>query len=130
MIQIDAAQVTPETLLDEVSRLKARGWRLITLTCVDIDEAAVEILYHFDKDLAVTHLRMLHPKTDKAPSISGIYSMAFLVENEIQDLFGICFEGLVLDYERTLYLDEEVRATPFCKYTVKERVGGDESTGK
>jgi hypothetical protein len=36
----------------------------------------------------------------------------------MQDLFEIRFTGLVLDYERTLYLEEEVRSTPFCKYSI------------
>ncbi len=121
MIQIDATPVTPESLLDEVTRLKAQGHRMVTMTCVDIDEATVEILYHFDRELEVTHLRMVHLKQDKAPSISGIIYMAFLVENEIQDQFGVCFSDLVLDYDRTLYLDEEVRSTPFCKYTVTKK---------
>lgn len=125
MIQLEATTVTPTNLLDTVARFKAEGHRMITMTCVDIDEASVEILYHFDRELEVTHLRMVHQKQDEAPSISGIYFMAFLVENEIQDQFGVCFSDLVLDYDRTLYLDEEVRSTPFCKYTVKEKGDGD-----
>jgi ech hydrogenase subunit D len=55
-----------------------------------------------------------------------VYFAAFLVENEIQDLFGIHFKGLVLDYERTLYLDQEEKVTPFCKYSV-ERSDKEES---
>jgi NADH:ubiquinone oxidoreductase subunit C len=59
-------------------------------------------------------------KDTAVSSISGVYLAAFLVENEIQDLFGIHFEGLVIDYDRTLYLDEEVTVIPFCKYTLTE----------
>jgi len=33
-------------------------------------------------------------------------------------LFGIRFQGLAIDYDRTLYLDEDVKQTPFCKYVV------------
>jgi Ni,Fe-hydrogenase III component G len=34
------------------------------------------------------------PKDTLVPSISPVYFAAFLVENEIQDLFGIRFQGL------------------------------------
>jgi ech hydrogenase subunit D len=64
------------------------------------------------------HFKLSIAKGVPVPSITPVYYAAFLVENEIQDLFGIAFEGLALDYERTLYLDEEVRATPFCRFTV------------
>lgn len=117
---LEAKTVTPDTVVDEVTLLKGQGYRMITMTCVDIDESTVELLYHFDKDLDVKHLRMFQPKTEKAPSVSSVYFMAFLVENEIQDQFGVCFDGLVLDFEMTLYMDEEVRTTPFCKYTVTD----------
>ncbi len=50
------------------------------------------------------------------PSISPVYFAAFLIENEIEDQFGIKFDGLVLDFGGTLYLEEEVMRTPFCKY--------------
>jgi hypothetical protein len=36
-----------------------------------------------------------------------------LVENEIQDQFGLTFDGLVLDYHRTLLLDGDVTEVPF-----------------
>jgi ech hydrogenase subunit D len=56
------------------------------------------------------------------PSISPAFFAAFLVENEILDQFGTIFEDLVLDFGGTLYLDEDddITATPFCKYGVKK----------
>jgi ABC-type glycerol-3-phosphate transport system substrate-binding protein len=43
------------------------------------------------------------------------------VENEIIDQFGVTFENLVLDFGGSLYLDDndDITATPFCKYGVK-----------
>lgn len=110
--------VTLETVVAEVTKFKAEGHRLITMTCVDIDEEHVELLYHFDKDLKDTHLRMTVAKKAPVPSISPVYFAAFLIENEIEDHFGIKFDGLVLDFGGTLYLEEEVMRTPFCKYGV------------
>ena len=57
------------------------------------------------------------PKGTVIPSISGIYFAALLVENENRDLFGLEYEGLVLDFNRTLYLEEagDPIVAPFCK---------------
>lgn len=115
--------VTLETVVAEVTKIKAEGSRLITMTCVDIDEANMELLYHFDKDLKDHHLRMKIAKGKPVPSISPVYFAAFLIENEIEDQFGVKFDGLVLDFGGTLYLEEEVMRTPFCKYGVTRTDG-------
>jgi ech hydrogenase subunit D len=119
----DVIAVSLDAIFGEAARMKSLGYRLVTLTCVDIDENHFEILYHFDKNLKMRHYRVQAPKGRVVPSISSTYFSAFLVENEIQDHFGIRFEGLVLDYNGTLYLDDEVRTTPFCKYTVSAAPG-------
>lgn len=121
---IDAIEVTAAGLKKEIADLKVRGYRLVTMTCVDLDENSVDLIYHLDKDLKMVNLRLTQAKDTPALSISDIYFAAFLVENEIQDQFGICFEGLVLNFDKTLYLDDEVRTTPFCKYGIKQ--GGGE----
>lgn len=113
--------VSPQTLRAEVEKFKGDGWRLVTMTCVELDAANVDILYHFDKDLRMEHLRMKHAKASPVPSISGTYFAALLSENEMQGHFGLCFEGLVVDYGQTLLLDGEARRTPFCKYDVTEK---------
>ncbi|MBC8178195.1 MAG: NADH-quinone oxidoreductase subunit C [Deltaproteobacteria bacterium] len=100
--------------------MKKKGYRLVTLSCVELDADTLDILYHFDKDLDLMHLRLTAPKNKAVPSISSVYFASFLVENEIQDQFGIRFEGLVLDYDRTLYLEEEVRDAPCCRIAVSE----------
>jgi ech hydrogenase subunit D len=115
--------VTLETVVAEVTKIKAEGSRLITMTCVDLDEANMELLYHFDKDLKDRHLRMKIAKGASVPSISPVYFAAFLIENEIEDQFGVKFDGLVLDFGGTLYLEEEVMRTPFCKYGVTRTDG-------
>lgn len=113
--------VTAPNLLGEVARLKIEGFRLVTLSGVNTGPDQVEILYHFDRDLALVHLRLKASQTVPVPSISPIYLAAFLAENEIQDLFHIRFHGLVIDYRRTLFLPREVDATPFCRYAPPEK---------
>jgi ech hydrogenase subunit D len=114
-------EVSTGTILGEAARAKAEGYRLVTLTCVELDATAVDLLYHFDRDFELKHLRLTVAKDFLVPSITPVYFAAFLVENEIQDLFGVRFQGLVIDYDRTLYLDEEVKvAPPFCRYVVND----------
>jgi ech hydrogenase subunit D len=120
----DITPVTPDMLVGEAAKRKVAGCRLVTLTCVEIDPDTVDILYHFDKDLALTHLRLTVAKTASVPSISAVYFAALLAENEIQDLFGLRFSGLVVDYQGTLYLEEEAVRTPYCRLSL--RSGGCE----
>lgn len=118
---LETTEVTQETLKAEIHRLLDAGYRLETMTCVDLDENTVDLLYHFQKDLQMIHLRMKQPKSENAPTISDVVFAAFLVENEIQDQFGLCFEGLVLNFSNFLYLEEEVATTPFCKYGITRK---------
>ena len=110
--------VSSKNLVGETAKIKAEGYRFVTLSCMASGEDEFEILYHFDKDLRLKHFRLNVSGGEPVPSISPVYFAAFLVENEIQDLFDIRFKGLAVDYERTLYLEEEINITPFCKYSV------------
>ncbi|MEZ4529315.1 MAG: NADH-quinone oxidoreductase subunit C, partial [Desulfobacterales bacterium] len=91
--------VTADRLVGETARIKVEGYRFVTMSCVETGENEIEILYHFDKDLKLIHFLLRVSKDTPVPSISPVWFSAFLVENEIQDLFGIRFAGLVLDYE-------------------------------
>ncbi|SMF14934.1 ech hydrogenase subunit D [Desulfovibrio gilichinskyi] len=110
-------EITMETIVGEVSKLKSDGQRLVTLSCTELDADNFDIIYTFDKELVLTHLRVTIPKGTNCPSISGVYFTALLVENEIQDQFGLLFDGLILDFGRTLYLDEEITIIPLCNNT-------------
>jgi len=132
-MSIEATVVTSGQLVAEVSRLKAEGWRLVTMSSVEIDATNMEILYHFDKDLKLTNLRLTVAKGGTVPSISGVLFTAFLVENEIRDQFAITFEGLVLDYQGKLYNETVQTSTtsPFCRMQVKnaDKPAGDKPAG-
>lgn len=107
--------VSVDTLVGEAAKKKVEGYRFLTMSCTELDDTTVDILYHFDKDLELTHLRLTVARDIPVPSLCPVYFAAFLVENEIQDLFGVRFKGLAIDYERTLFLDEEVEVPPFCR---------------
>jgi ech hydrogenase subunit D len=121
-MSIEATAITADKLVAEVTRLKNEGWRLVTFSSVEIDATNMEILYHFDKDLKLTNLRLSLPKGGTVPSISGVLFGAFLIENEIRDQFGVTFEGLVIDYQGRLL--NECNATssnsPFCRLLVNQ----------
>jgi ech hydrogenase subunit D len=114
--------ISPDQVVGACARMKAEGYRFVTMSCTALDQDAFDILYHFDKALQIVHLRLSISKDSPLPSISAVYFSAFLVENEIQDLFGLRFAGLALDYNRTLYLDPEITSAPFCKTVVKPQV--------
>lgn len=115
----DIMAVSAEALVGEVARLKVLGYRLVTLSCTELDATTVDVLYHFDRDLELKHLRLTAPKSTPVPSISPVYFAALLVENEIQDFFGLRFDGLLVDYRGTLYLEEEALQTPFCRFSLR-----------
>lgn len=113
--------IKPNYLLGTCAWMKAEGYRFVTMTCSSLGPDDLDVLYHFDRNFELSHLRVGIARDGQLPSISGVFRAAFLVENEIQDLFGVRFAGLALDYHQTLYLETEVVCAPFCQYTVKEK---------
>lgn len=118
-MQEEITPVGPDALVGEVAKLKVQGWRLVTLSCTEIDATSLDILYHFDKGLELRHLRLAAAKASSVPSISPVYFAALLVENEIQDHFGLAFDGLIVDYKGTLYMEEEALKTPYCRFSLR-----------
>ncbi|TIH17072.1 NADH-quinone oxidoreductase subunit C [Marinifilum sp. JC120] len=112
--QID---ITLESLVGEVSKMKSDGQRMVTFSCTNIGEGQADIIYHFDKNEVLTNLRLTVNMDKPVPSISGVYFAALLIENELQDQFDIKFDGLVLDFGRKLYLDDEITIVPMCNNT-------------
>jgi len=78
----------------------------------------------------MTHLRLTIDRKTLIPSITPVFLGAFLVENEIQDLYGLRVQGLPIDYHRTFYLDAEVREAPLCTYTVAQKKEADHPAGE
>jgi ech hydrogenase subunit D len=105
--------ITAERLIPETTRLKDEGYRLVTLTGDTLPEETFQIIYTFDRNYELVHLVLSIPAGQIVPSISPVYWAAFLVENELQDLFGLRFQGLALDYERTLFLEDPEQDPPF-----------------
>jgi ech hydrogenase subunit D len=94
--------------------LKRQGYRLVTLTCTDLGDAH-DVLYHFDKHYELQHLRVRVPRGESLPSITALFFAAVLVENEIQDLFGLPVTGRVLDFKGRFILSEGAPVAPLNK---------------
>ncbi|WP_456324189.1 NADH-quinone oxidoreductase subunit C [Desulfonauticus submarinus] len=124
MLDRDIKNLAQENLLEEVKNLKDQGYRLVTLSAVESDNH-LEIIYHFDKNFQTINFRILFPKEEPIQSISKIYFCAFLIENEIQDHFGVKFKDLVLSFEGHLYLDQKTNLrAPYCSMTIKQEDNG------
>lgn len=96
--------ITVDELRPEVQKLFDAKYRFLIITCIDLGDQ-FEFLYQFDMDLVETTLRLKVAKVnDKAtvPSISLICISALLIENEIQDLFGVVFADILIDYKNML----------------------------
>ncbi|WP_419785497.1 NADH-quinone oxidoreductase subunit C [Pseudodesulfovibrio sp.] len=106
--------VTLDTVVGEVMNMKNDGQRLVTFSTYNAGDGKIGILYHFDKALETTHLRLVADMDKPIPSVSGVYFSAMLVENEIRDQWDVVFDGLVLDFNRTLLLDPEVTRIPLA----------------
>ena len=114
------ASVTASQLAAEVKSLCDQGWRLVQIGVTSLGEL-YEVNYSFDRDMAFKNLRLHVPsKGARLPSVSGIYWCAFLYENEIHDLFGITFDGLVLDFKGGLYTT--AIPTPFAAQKISPGV--------
>ncbi len=101
-------------LLKSVETLKAEGYRLAAVTC-EHENDNFELTYHFDLEYVMKNLRINVTKEDDLMSISQIYPAAFLIENEFQDLYGLTFKNLTIDYKGHLYLADDAPVTPMLK---------------
>ena len=106
--------ITLDGLVPEIGAMKQAGYRFVTISSVAFEDGSTDILYHFEKDMELSHFRLNVPAQTTIPSISGVYFSAFLAENELKDLAGLEFDGLVVDYNRTLYLDPSVETIPLA----------------
>ncbi len=86
----------------EAEKLKGEGYRMVQISGTPY-EGSAELLYSFDKDLSMVNLRTSVPNGTHVGSITPSYWSAFIYENEIHDLFGVEFDGMVLDYKGNFF---------------------------
>jgi len=101
--------IAGEELLEEVSKRQARNLRLVQISCTKKDD--FEITYSFEDGKILENVRIHVKEGEEVESVSGIYSYAFLYENEMKDLFGVRFKNLSVDFGGNLYKTSII--TPF-----------------
>ena len=106
--------LTLENQLEKIGALLNHGYRFVTMTVVDKGEE-FDIFYHFDLEYELHTCKLELKKGVSLPSISKVCFAAVVVENEIQDLFGITVTDLVIDYEKHFILAPDAPAQPFCR---------------
>ncbi|MDR1088758.1 MAG: NADH-quinone oxidoreductase subunit C [Coriobacteriales bacterium] len=99
-------QVFRDIELDElegqIRSYRERGWRLANLCGSSVGDK-VELLYSFSDGPELENLRMLVDNGQKIPAVSPLYPNAFVFENEARDLYGVVFEGGLIDYGGRFY---------------------------
>ncbi len=78
---------------EAVSKCHKKGWRLMTITAVDLKER-IELIYHFDTGEHMHHIRFLVDPEVPHVSLLKMYPSAFLYENEIAELMGVKIQGI------------------------------------
>ena len=100
----DCTTVTAAGLVEAVGALRDQDWRLVTASCVP-HRAGWTVLYHFEREERLRHLRVEVPSGGSVTSIGARYGAAFLVENEMAELQGLPVSDLAVDYRGRLYRD-------------------------
>ncbi|MGE5561145.1 MAG: NADH-quinone oxidoreductase subunit C [Chloroflexota bacterium] len=114
--------VTLADLLDRVAGCKRDGFRFVTCTGLRSGDG-IDVIYHFDRDYKMQHLRLHVQPGSELPSISPVYPGAFLAENELQDFLGLKVTGLPIDYHGHLFLTEDAPVAPMLKVVDKNDPG-------
>jgi len=108
----NVTEIGPSDLLQEVSTLKYKGYRFVTASAADNRDGGFYLYYTFDKDLEMVNLRLYITKKLEIPSITDLYLAAFLVENELKELFGFNIKNILIDYEGRMFLTADAPFEP------------------
>ncbi len=105
--------INKEEILSLCKKYKDDGYRFVAITAEKLEDR-YEFTYHFDLNYEMKHVRVFLSFEDSLPSISTVFPAAFLIENEYQDLYGLIFEGLIIDYKGHLYLTQDGPVAPLA----------------
>ena len=114
VLRVEAEDVPVADLLARVARFHDEGFRFATATCVDRGDH-LDVYYHFDRDLELHTIRTPVAAGEKVPSLTPVYLCAFLVENEMSELFGLAVEGMAVDFGGGLLLAVDAPRMPMRK---------------
>ncbi|MEI6131329.1 MAG: NADH-quinone oxidoreductase subunit C [Bacillota bacterium] len=108
-------EISVDMILNQVHRKKDEGYRFVSMTTVENEDLTIDLYYHFDRDYEISNLKLTVNKEFELPSISKIYLAAVFVENEIQELFGVKFDGKAINYGGHFILSDDDLENPMCR---------------
>ncbi len=101
--KMDIREVEVRDLFSEAALIRHDNWRLIQICATKTADDLYEILYTFGRGYEWKNLRITVHGDDKIPSITKIYEIAYLYENEIHDLYGIEIDLMNYDFQGRLF---------------------------
>lgn len=89
-------------LMPRCAMMKNYGWRLCQIHSVRIPDG-YEVTYTLAKDYDLYNFKVVVGETEAIPSITPIFSCAWMYENEIVELFGVNIKNILRNYQKKLY---------------------------
>lgn len=123
---INSREVKVDEIEKEAKYYYDNGYRFITETCLE-EDGKFKIIYTFEREYELENFHVYVNPVEEVPSISKIYFAALLVENEIQELFGVKFKNLAIDFEGLLFLGEYAPISPQASIEIMRRDKGDKN---
>lgn len=119
-------EISIDNFIYLVSALKYDGYRFVTCSCADNRDGSFDLYYHFDKELQLINVKFLVTSQTEIPSITNLYLCAFLVENEIKELYGLNITNIAIDYKGRMFLTADAPFEPMtygANITIEKREG-------
>lgn len=105
-------KVSKDELFEILNKKCEDGYRLSQI-CAVAYEGYNEVTYSVALDYAMENYKIELPIDEEIKSVSDIFPVASLYENELKELWGVQVVGMAIDYNNSFYLIEE--ETPFKK---------------
>lgn len=119
-------QITKNDIVSEGQKLLGAGGKFVTAVCNDLgDKLEVSYFFSSDRGTHLTCLRYAVGKDEEVPSLSGTTLSTLLIENEMQELFGLKIKGLAIDYGGHMLLAHDSPTTPMLKEKKAEPKGAN-----
>lgn len=117
-------ETTKNAIVNEGKKLLDSGAKFVTAVCNDLGEK-LEVTYFFSSGNGVqmTGLRYAVGKDEEVPSLTGITLATVLIENEMQEMFGLKVKGLAIDYGGHMLLAHDSPTLPMLKPKKAEAKG-------
>lgn len=116
--------VEPGGILAKVHHMHDMGCRFVTITCCGNKDGSYDLIYTFDFKSKLLNVKATVVKDEAVTSVSPVYIAAAFAENEIKELFGLKFEGLILDYGGKFMVTGDSASGQYGALIIEKKGGG------